>query len=498
MTVTYGFYDSLAGDRKYNAKQMSQLFKGIITDGVFQTIGSGFSVTPQSAMVLNVGAGRAWFNDTWTDNDAIITVNVLASEAALNRIDTVVIEVNNDTAVRVNSIKVIKGTPATTPVAPTLANTATLHQYGIANVYVAAGVTSIVLGNITSLVGTPATPFVSGAIPTYDFGPLLVSWQASFSTWFTNLVNQLTGVQVTNLQAQIDTLNAIVAKIDNYKIVPSITTNNLVFDLKTLAGTNPTAGDPCRFKVGDIVYTLTAAVTFTKNAATNWMNMGSLELANNAVDLFVYAIGETGGSAGLKFGYSRIPWATTMGDFVNVTTDPKYIAGNWTNFNSTDSVQVIGRFRAQLSGVGTYNWSIATQKVINRPIYRTGWLNYSPQLTASSVQPVLGNGTAVGRYRIDEGKMWINFLIVAGSTTTFGTGTYSYSMPFLLPTYTSGNQIISAYCYDSSAAQFFVGVYNGTQIFTHGASTVGNASPVTFATGDQIGEATGVFNIQPA
>ena len=39
MAVTYGFYNSLNKDRVYNAEQMSSIFNGIITDGVFASIG---------------------------------------------------------------------------------------------------------------------------------------------------------------------------------------------------------------------------------------------------------------------------------------------------------------------------------------------------------------------------------------------------------------------------------------------------------------------------
>ena len=39
MTVSYGFYNSLNGDRKYNARHMSMIFDGIIRDGVFMSIG---------------------------------------------------------------------------------------------------------------------------------------------------------------------------------------------------------------------------------------------------------------------------------------------------------------------------------------------------------------------------------------------------------------------------------------------------------------------------
>ena len=39
MSVTYGFYNSIKGDRKYNALEMSSIFDGIIVDGVYMSIG---------------------------------------------------------------------------------------------------------------------------------------------------------------------------------------------------------------------------------------------------------------------------------------------------------------------------------------------------------------------------------------------------------------------------------------------------------------------------
>jgi len=160
MTVTYGFYDSLAGDRKYSAGQMSRMLDGIILDGVFQSFGGGLAVSANTGMTVNVASGRAWFNNTWTHNDATIVLTVDPSESVLNRIDTVVVEVNTDLAYRANTIKIVKGTPGSSPVAPTLASTSTLHQYALANIYVGAGVTSIISGNITNKIGAGGASFV--------------------------------------------------------------------------------------------------------------------------------------------------------------------------------------------------------------------------------------------------------------------------------------------------------------------------------------------------
>ena len=40
MSVTYGFYNSLNGDRKYDSAQISSIFDGLIVDGIFASIGT--------------------------------------------------------------------------------------------------------------------------------------------------------------------------------------------------------------------------------------------------------------------------------------------------------------------------------------------------------------------------------------------------------------------------------------------------------------------------
>ena len=47
MSVTFGFYNSKEGDRRYDAIQMSSIFDGIIQDGILQHVGT--------AMVVKVG-----------------------------------------------------------------------------------------------------------------------------------------------------------------------------------------------------------------------------------------------------------------------------------------------------------------------------------------------------------------------------------------------------------------------------------------------------------
>lgn len=230
MSLTYGFYNSLNGDRKYDAIQFGQIFDGIIKDGVFMSIGGKLMVTASSGMKVSVATGRAWFDSTWTYNDATMLLDIPASEVLLNRIDAVVLEVNATDTSRTNSLKVVKGTPATNPMPPAMVNGGKIYQHPLAHVYVAAGATSISQSNITNKVGTSDCPFVTGILETMNIDALIsqwgtewdefmsetetmtnhliTNWTNEWDTWFADVKNTLSGDVAGNLQNQINAVNS--------------------------------------------------------------------------------------------------------------------------------------------------------------------------------------------------------------------------------------------------------------------------------------------------
>ena len=215
MSLTCGFYNSINNDRKYNTKQISEMFDGLILDGVFMTIGDALITTADTGMTVNVGSGKGWFNNTWTTNDSAYPIIIDASELVLNRIDTVVLEIGSGDGIRDNAIKSIKGTPATVPVAPTLTNTLVIHQYPLCNIYVGKNVVEITQANITNRIGTTECPFVVGVNQGMDVDVLLAQWDAEFhafmtsnstdfTTWLDTIKGQLSGDIAGNLQIQIN------------------------------------------------------------------------------------------------------------------------------------------------------------------------------------------------------------------------------------------------------------------------------------------------------
>lgn len=177
MSVSSGFFNSLNGDRKYNAAQMSAIFDGLIIDGVFASIGTAFAVKAAGGLTVNVGIGKAWFDHTWTVNDSILPMTAPEAEVLLDRIDAVVLEVNETESVRENTIKFVKGNPSSAPSRPTLTNEGNVHQYPLCYIYRKYGTAVINQADITPMVGTESTPFVTGILQTISLDELLGKWQ---------------------------------------------------------------------------------------------------------------------------------------------------------------------------------------------------------------------------------------------------------------------------------------------------------------------------------
>jgi len=186
MAVTYGFYNSINKDRAYNAIQMSQIFDGIINDGVYQSVLDHFAVRAGTGMNVIVGGGRGWFNHTWTYNDSDLVVAISGSEFEANRIDALVLKVDRRESSRMNTIEVIKGTPSDNPVKPTIEDGNDIYYHPLAYITVNATITQITDSMIENCIGVdPKTPFVTGIIDHVHASELVPQWEAEWNEWNT-------------------------------------------------------------------------------------------------------------------------------------------------------------------------------------------------------------------------------------------------------------------------------------------------------------------------
>lgn len=217
MSFTYGFYNAENHDRRYNATHFSRIFDGIINDGVFMNIGKYLVVRENAGMYVTIGSGRAWFNHTWSYLDRDMVLKMEDSTMGLNRIDAVVLEVNESEEVRQNSIKTVMGTPASNPVRPTLTDTELVHQHPLAYVYIAGDTTSISQANITNCVGTSDCPFVTGILETANIDFVFAQWQSQWNNW----VTEMRRIHDEDFQEWaenvMDTMNAFIEYTEQFK-----------------------------------------------------------------------------------------------------------------------------------------------------------------------------------------------------------------------------------------------------------------------------------------
>lgn len=192
MAWTSGFFNSVNGDRLYNADQMSRIFEGLITDGVYESVGNKMAVQPNSGMIIQIATGRGWFGRHWVNNDSEYTLTVADSDVILNRYVAVCIKVDDTDAVR-DAVPYLKyGEFATTPVKPTMTRTETVKEYCLAYIYIKAGATAITAKDIEDTRGNEALcGWVTGLIEQLSSATLFDQFTAIFNDWFNGLVDMI-------------------------------------------------------------------------------------------------------------------------------------------------------------------------------------------------------------------------------------------------------------------------------------------------------------------
>lgn len=185
---TSGFFNSVNGDRVYNAQQMSAIFEGLITDGIYESVGNKMAVQPNSGMTIQIGTGRGWFAKHWVSNDSEYLTTLEASDVTLNRYCAVCVRVDDRDSGRTAQPYLKYSEFATTPVKPTMTRTETVNEYCLAYIYIKAGAEEITAADIEDTRGNESLcGWVTGLIEQLSTATLFEQWQALFENWFYNL-----------------------------------------------------------------------------------------------------------------------------------------------------------------------------------------------------------------------------------------------------------------------------------------------------------------------
>ncbi|QEY33881.1 hypothetical protein FL966_01825 [Caproiciproducens galactitolivorans] len=218
MAETSGFFPDVSGDREYTSDWLAKYIASIVGNGVYN--GELAATADGSAMSVTLPSGRAWINGYHYRNDGDMKLTIDNADGVLNRIDIIVLRW--DVNARSITAQVIKGTPASTAIAPAITRTVEQYDLKLAEISIPAGTTAItqslitdcrldrlVCGIVTGVIDQVDTTtfynqiqadlaaFKSGSEA--DFSTWSAQQKASFDSWFAGIKDILDANEAGNL-----------------------------------------------------------------------------------------------------------------------------------------------------------------------------------------------------------------------------------------------------------------------------------------------------------
>lgn len=213
MAIKYGFFNSVNGDRLYNADDFNRYFNAIVSSGVVPfPNASSFQVLVNSGMQIKVSAGKAFIDGHWVENDAYVYLTLDNADTVIPRTDSIILRLDN--SARQITLAVKKGALTGLAPLPSLERSETIKEYAIADIKVQPKTTLISQSNITDTRGNSARcGWCAGLVTQKNTENFFVQWQskydeyyrksteeidayftekkAAFDSWFENLSAQL-------------------------------------------------------------------------------------------------------------------------------------------------------------------------------------------------------------------------------------------------------------------------------------------------------------------
>lgn len=141
------FFNSVGGDRKYNAADWAAYFASFIGNGVSAKPDDCLKVLPGDNVSVAVSPGAGWINGYYYVNTSKLILELPTPDGALPRIDLIVLHWS--LSGRWIKAMVKPGIPASKPVPRSLQRDGDSYELALAEVYVVAGATSIAVQMIT-------------------------------------------------------------------------------------------------------------------------------------------------------------------------------------------------------------------------------------------------------------------------------------------------------------------------------------------------------------
>lgn len=199
MSITFGFFDSIDGDRKYSADDFTRFLGNLVSDGVIASPSNGLQVQANEGMTVKVTAGWAYIQGHYVHNDTDLYLTLDASDIVRNRCDRIVVRLIR--AERRIEIAVKKGESLEVgnPYLPALQRDADIWELSLAYVFVYANSTEITQGLIADeRPDTSVCGWVTGLIQQIDTTNLFAQYDSAFWNWFNGIQRDYDSTYICN------------------------------------------------------------------------------------------------------------------------------------------------------------------------------------------------------------------------------------------------------------------------------------------------------------
>lgn len=229
--VNCGFFDSISGNNLYSASDMNRPYDRLITEGVFATPQGTASndlqvYTANDELDIIVKKGNGYLGKKWFENPADLRISITPNSNIVNRIDSIIMQVNKNQSELNGSIVYREGSYATNTEPPALENTENITEMRLANILVSPQTSLIGQEMITDLRGSSECPWITHLIKQVDTSTLYEQYRAAFQKYYddeTSLFNafmdQLTDQLIVNTSI-IELESRYISSQDNVTEVP--------------------------------------------------------------------------------------------------------------------------------------------------------------------------------------------------------------------------------------------------------------------------------------
>jgi hypothetical protein len=150
-------------------------------------------------------------------------------------------------------------------------------------------------------------------------------------------------------------------------------------------------------------------------------------------------------------------------------------------------------------------WDAATSRWVPSDVVEgsAAWTSYTPTWVGATSNPAIGNGTLTGKYREHGGTLFLRMQLVIGSTTTLGSGKWTFGLPPGYATVDDGERATIRAAINDVGTRYHVALGtllpNMTEIefyVDNSGNVVDNDSPMTWVNGDYM-VVTGAIEVAP-